>query len=65
VLMLEDTPENLSSYYGNVIRILPFTGDMQDRELLRLMPFLLELKHCPDVRRVEKRGWKKRFPISS
>jgi len=61
VLMLEDKPENLCRHYGNVIRITPFTGDQADEELKRLMPFLLELKHAENVRRIEKRGWKSRF----
>lgn len=61
VLMVEDKPENLSRHYGNVIRIAPFTGDCDDRELLRLMPFLLSLKDCDNVRKIEKRGWKARF----
>ena len=61
VLMVEDTPGNLSRHYGNVIRIAPFLGDPEDRELLRLKPFLLELKEAENVRSVEKRGWQRRF----
>ena len=63
MLMLEDKPENLCRHYGNVIRIDPFTGNLADRELKRLMPLLLELKQVGNVRRVEKRGWKSRFNI--
>jgi len=61
VLVVEDKPENISRHYGNVVRIDPYMGDPEDRELLRLFPFLLELKAIDNVRKVEKRGWKGRF----
>lgn len=63
VLMVEDKPENLCRHYGNVIRIAPFVGEDADRELKRLMPFLLKLKGADNVRRVEKRGWKSQFQV--
>jgi len=63
VLMLEDKPENLSRHYGNVIRISPYTGDKNDVELKRIMPFLLEIKEAGNVRSVEKRSWKSRFKV--
>ncbi len=59
VLMLEDTPENLDRHYGNVIRIDAFEGAADDTELLQLQPFLLKLATVTNVRRIEKRGWKR------
>lgn len=61
VLVVEDKPQNICRQYGNVIRIDPFEGDAEDRELLRLLPFLLQLKEAGDVRTIEKRGWRGRF----
>ncbi|MDX8404529.1 MAG: HAD family hydrolase [Mariprofundus sp.] len=63
MLVVEDKPENLARQYGNVIRITPYSGDRDDQELKRLMPFLLELKGIENIRKIEKRGWKHSFKI--
>lgn len=60
ILMIDDTPEKLMRNYGNLVRVSPFEGDCQDEELLKLMPYLEELKAAEDIRPVEKRGWKQR-----
>ena len=57
VIMLDDTPEKLMRHYGNHLRLEPFTGDPQDRELLDIQPFLLHLSEQDNIRRIEKRGW--------
>jgi len=49
--------------YGNLIRIDAFTGDPDDRELLRLMPYLLKLNTVDNIRKVEKRGWQSHYPL--
>ncbi|WP_018294574.1 HAD family hydrolase [Mariprofundus ferrooxydans] len=63
VLMVDDSTEKLDKHFGNLVRIRPFFGSHSDRELLRLMPYLLELKSAENVRVLEKRGWESRFPI--
>jgi len=62
-MMVDDTPSVLERNYGNLIRINAFTGDPNDRELLRLMPYLLSLKDEPDLRCIEKRGWQSKYPL--
>lgn len=61
VLMVDDSPEKLVRSYGNLVQIRPFQGEPEDQELRYLMPYLLELKTEPNIRAVEKRGWRRRF----
>lgn len=56
VLMVDDKPEHIDSY-GNVIKIKPFYGDSNDKELLKLMKYLDKIKDETNYRRIEKRGW--------
>lgn len=58
VLVVDDSPEKHRQNYGNLVRVTPFLGDPADDELRRLLPFLERLKDVPDVRAVEKRGWR-------
>jgi RNA polymerase II subunit A small phosphatase-like protein len=58
-LIVDDSPEKLQRNYGNYLRIEPFYGDSSDSELHRLKDFLLTLRDLPDVRTVEKRGWRR------
>jgi len=58
VLVVDDTPVKLARSYGNHIRIKPFVGDPVDQELLWLKKYLMTLKSVPNVRIVEKRGWR-------
>jgi len=64
-IMIDDTPSAVERQYGNLIRIDEFNGEPEDRELLRLMPYLLELKEEKDIRKVEKRTWKSCYALSS
>jgi TFIIF-interacting CTD phosphatase-like protein len=57
VLMVDDTPGNLTRQYGNYIRVAPYLGDENDRELALLARYLQELRGVENVRMVEKRGW--------
>lgn len=57
VLALDDSPEKLERNYGNWVPIKPFFGDEADKELLRVLPFLEDLTHEPNVRHIEKRYW--------
>lgn len=58
VLMLDDSPEKLARHYGNLIRVRSFFGDPADTELRDLLPFLEWIKDQPNVRTIEKRGWR-------
>ena len=60
IIMVDDTPKKLRRNYGNLVRVAPFMGDLRDEELLDLTTYLEELKSVPNVRKVEKRGWKSR-----
>ena len=57
VLIVDDTPENLNQQYGNYIRILPFQGDKNDRDLLKLLNYLIRISDEENFRKIEKRGW--------
>lgn len=59
--MVDDTPSALERNYGNLLRIKRYLGEASDRELLRLMPCLLDLKREHNIRTVEKRGWETRY----
>jgi len=59
-LMIDDSPEKLRRQYGNHLRLLPFEGDPDDRELLDVLPFLDWIRTQDDFRRIEKRNWRKR-----
>jgi RNA polymerase II subunit A small phosphatase-like protein len=58
VLMVDDSPEKLQRQYGNHIRVAPFVGDPEDRELEMLLPFLAHMAGVENVRSTEKRGWR-------
>jgi carboxy-terminal domain RNA polymerase II polypeptide A small phosphatase len=58
ILIVDDTPEKCVQNYGNAIYIRPFEGALDDAELPLLLAYLRTLADCPNVRRVEKRGWR-------
>ncbi|MDR6218933.1 HAD family hydrolase [Deinococcus soli (ex Cha et al. 2016)] len=58
VLAVDDRPENFRCAYGNFVRVLPFTGSPDDRELPRLAAYLLAICGVPNFRRLEKRTWR-------
>jgi RNA polymerase II subunit A small phosphatase-like protein len=60
VLIVDDSPEKVARHYGNHVRVAPFTGDPADTELRDLIPFLRGLRDAPNVRTIEKRGWRNR-----
>lgn len=64
VIVVDDSPEKHLKNYGNLVRVLPFEGDINDRELDLLSPYLVTLASCTNVRKVEKRAWRKHVPIS-
>ncbi len=61
ILIVDDTPHKAKENYGNVIYPKEYRGEKDDNELLLLADYLLTLKDKINVRRIEKRGWKKRI----
>jgi TFIIF-interacting CTD phosphatase-like protein len=64
VLMVDDIPGNLARQYGNYVRVTPYLGDEDDRELALLARYLRELRGVENVRMVEKRGWQRRVSLT-
>jgi RNA polymerase II subunit A small phosphatase-like protein len=58
IIVVDDSPEKWSQQYGNLVRVSEFLGDPSDTELKELRPYLIHLKRVPNVRGVEKRGWR-------
>lgn len=61
VIVVDDSPEKLARQYGNLVHVKPFVGEVGDDELKWLGLYLPELAQVENVRRVEKRGWRKRM----
>ncbi|MFO0555283.1 MAG: HAD family hydrolase [Polyangiaceae bacterium] len=59
LVMVDDSPEKHLRNYGNLVPIAPFLGDFGDGELPALLPFLSSLAAVEDVRRIEKRYWRR------
>ena len=59
--MIDDTPEKLLRHYGNLVRVREYTGQMHDNELKILVEFLEYLKDVSSIRKIEKRGWQKKY----
>jgi len=59
ILIVDDTPEKCARNYGNAVYATPFEGDENDNELPLLSAYLATLKDCPNVRRIEKRRWRR------
>ena len=61
VLVVDDSPEKLVRSYGNLVPAHPYEGDLSDDELSWLSKYLGMLVPVQNVRRLEKRGWRKRI----
>jgi len=61
IIMVDDTPQKLEKNYGNLVQIKEWLGSNDDRELLRLMSYLKDLKNVVNVRTIEKRSWHKHY----
>lgn len=61
VIMVDNTPRKLERQYGNLVRVRDFEGAADDDELRALQCYLGDLAVVPNVRRVEKRGWRARY----
>lgn len=58
IIFVDDTPAKIQRSYGNYIRVREFEGDLADRELELLARYLERLGPEPNVRSVDKRGWR-------
>lgn len=59
ILIIDDTPQKTRANYGNAIYVSEFTGTPQDNELELLSQYLLKIKDTENIRKIEKRFWKK------
>lgn len=59
VLVVDDSPEKHVKNYGNLLRVRPYEGAVDDDELLALATYLVSLASLRDVRSIEKRRWRK------
>lgn len=60
VIGIDDTPSKYAKNYGNLVCVSEWKGDPTDCELVDLVPYLQQLLRSPNIRAVEKRGWRSR-----
>lgn len=65
ILIIDDTPQKVQKNYGNHLRLHPFEGQANDRELLDVLSFLGWLKDQENFRAIEKRAWRGQGPWST
>jgi RNA polymerase II subunit A small phosphatase-like protein len=58
MLIVDDTPEKSARNFGNAIYPNPFEGALDDDELALLARYIVGMKDEPNVRAIEKRGWR-------
>lgn len=58
VLIIDDTPSKVANCFGNAIYIDEFSG-VPDSDLKLLADYLKRIKDVENVRKIEKRFWKK------
>ena len=61
IIAVDDSPEKLKRQYGNLIKVEPFFGDEDDNELKKLEVYLQSLVDVENIRKIEKRSWKRRL----
>lgn len=59
VLAVDDNPEKYTRSYGNLVAVKPFEGDLADDELDLLGRYLQRVAAEPNLRRIEKRWWRR------
>ncbi len=60
VIVVDDSPQMWRNSYGNLVRVKPYFGEIDDDEFEKLMLYLDILKDVENVRKVEKRNWRNR-----
>lgn len=58
IIAVDDTPAKYAANFGNLVTVREFLGDPADTELPLLSRYLDRLALVPNVRAVEKRGWR-------
>jgi len=61
ILIVDDTPYKSKDNYGNAIYPKEFLGAINDIELEMLAKYLKTFKDKKNVRKIEKRGWQRKF----
>ncbi len=59
VLVVDDSPSVYARSYGNLIQVRGYEGEAEDDELQLLGRYLRLLEDEPNVRRIEKRAWRR------
>ena len=59
IIAVDDTPQKHGKNFGNLVAVTEYVGQALDDELLHLISYLEYLKTVPNIRTVEKRGWRK------
>lgn len=57
VLFVDDLTVSLQRNYGNLVKIPPFQGEIEDNHLLLLKDYLISIKDEENLRKIEKRSW--------
>ena len=60
VIVVDDTPQMWRNSYGNLVRVKPYFGGLEDDELENSTLYLGILKNLENVRKVDKRNWRNR-----
>jgi RNA polymerase II subunit A small phosphatase-like protein len=60
IIAVDDTAHKHKDNYGNLVHVAEYNGDQGDEELLLLRHYLAVLANEPNVRSIEKRGWRSR-----
>ncbi|WP_223642971.1 NIF family HAD-type phosphatase [Corallococcus sp. EGB] len=61
VLIVDDSPAKCIHNHGNAIYVREYEGQRHDTELLDLARYLAMLADVDNVRRIEKRNWRKQL----
>ena len=62
MILVDDNPFSYLYDNNNSIPILPFEGNLADKELLKLMKVLKNVFYCEDVREYIKSNFKEMIP---
>lgn len=65
VLVVDDVAENDACGYAHLVKVRAWTADERDDELRVLAVYLTSIAHEPNVRRLEKRGWRSRTELGA
>ncbi|WKB50712.1 HAD family hydrolase [Eleftheria terrae] len=61
IIAVDDTASKYARSYGNLVTVQEYRGAAHDAELPLLAQYLASLAGVPNVRAVEKRGWRERI----